>query len=213
MEANARLPKSVQLQFKNTLTQAANDQAERFAEGQGQLQELEHRLADLRGEVTTTEQNIVDDARQRADSFLADGRAAVSRNDAAGARQAIGALEALRDTLRQEYVLRLVTRPREQTGVWRIPGRSPGARNYYLIVEAVAPDGHLISVPVTSEEDGRTQEATKWGVRVSEDVFDQVRRDMNDDGIVQRNILGEKRRGRFAVDYLMPVMGGAILAW
>jgi Family of unknown function (DUF6384) len=155
----------------------------------------------------------VDEARERADRILADGRAALSRNDAAGARQAIGDLETLRNALRQEYVLRIVSRPREPTGVWRIPPRNPNARNYYLIVEAVAPDGRLVSVPVTSEEDGRTDTVSRWGVRVSEDVFDAARRDKNDDGIVQRNILGEKRRGRLAVDYRMPVMGGAILTW
>jgi len=50
-------------------------------------------------------------------------------------------------------------------------------------------------------------------VRVSEDVFNQVRRDKNEDGIVQHNRLGEKRRGSLDVDYLMPVLGGAILSW
>ncbi|HKH34697.1 MAG TPA: DUF6384 family protein [Beijerinckiaceae bacterium] len=155
----------------------------------------------------------VNEARERADRILADGRAALSRNDAAGARQAIGELEALRNALHQEYVLRIVSRPREPTAVWRVPARNPNARNCYLIVEAVAPDGHLVKVPVTSEEDGRTDTVSRWGVRVSEAVFEEVRRDKNDDGIVQRSILGEKRRGQLAPDYRMPVMGGAILTW
>jgi hypothetical protein len=110
-------------------------------------------------------------------------------------------------------VLRIVSRPREPTAVWRVPARNPNARNYYLIVEAVAPDGHLVKVPVTSEEDGRTDTVSRWGVRVSEAVFEEVRRDKNDDGIVQRSILGEKRRGQLAPDYRMPVMAGAILTW
>jgi Family of unknown function (DUF6384) len=48
---------------------------------------------------------------------------------------------------------------------------------------------------------------------VSEDVALQVQRDKGDDGIVQRNRLGEKRRGSLDVDYLMPVLGGAITRW
>jgi hypothetical protein len=44
-------------------------------------------------------------------------------------------------------------------------------------------------------------------------VFNAVRRDKNDDGIVQRNRLGEKRRGALEVEYLMPVLGGTILQW
>ena len=152
-------------------------------------------------------------ARERADRLLADGKAAIARSDGEGARQAINDLEVLRADLRREYVLRIVSRPGEPTGVWRVPERNPAGRNYYLIVEAVAPDGRILSLPVTSEEDSRTVTASKWGIRVSEDVAMQVQRDRNDDGIVQRNRLGEKRRGQLDVSYLMPVLGGTITQW
>jgi hypothetical protein len=152
-------------------------------------------------------------ARERADRILEDGRAAVARGNAEGARQAINDLEILRADLRREFVLRIVSRPGEPTGVWRVPQRNPSGRNYYLIVEAVAPDGRVLTLPVTSEEDGRTAATSKWGVRVSAETAMQVQRDKNDDGIVQRNRLGEKRRGYLDVEYLMPVLGGAILEW
>jgi len=152
-------------------------------------------------------------ARERADQLLADGRAAIARQDANGARQAINDLEILRADLRREFVLRIVSRPGEPTGVWRVPPRNPSGRNYYLIVEAVSPDGRILSLPVTSEEDGQTATTSKWGVRVAEAVAMQVQRDKSDDGIVQQNRLGEKRRGSLDIDYLMPVLGGTILRW
>ncbi|MEE1654854.1 DUF6384 family protein [Microvirga sp. CF3062] len=152
-------------------------------------------------------------ARERADRLLAEGKTAIARNDADGARQALNDLEVLRAELRREYVLRIVSRPGEPSGVWRVPERNPAGRNYYLIVEPVAPDGRILSLPVTSEEDGRTVTASKWGVRVSETTAMQVQRDKNDDGIVQRNRLGEKRRGQLDVDYQMPVLNGAITQW
>jgi uncharacterized protein DUF6384 len=155
----------------------------------------------------------VDAARQRADQILADGRSALQRRDAAGARRAIEALEELRSDLRREYVLRIVSRPGEPSGVYRIPARNPQARNYYIVVEPVAPDGRILKLSVTSEEDGRTEVVSKWAVRVNQNVYSQVRRDKDDDGIVQDNRLGEKRRGRLDVEYLMPVLGGAILTW
>jgi hypothetical protein len=152
-------------------------------------------------------------ARERADRILADGKAALARKDAAGAQAAIGDLEVLRAALRREYMLRVVSRPGEPSGVWRVPQRNPIGRNYYLIVEAVTPDGRALSLPVTNEEDGRTETVSKWGVRVSEEVFEQIRRDKSDDGIVQKNRLGEKRRGHLDVDYLMPVLGGTLTRW
>ena len=149
----------------------------------------------------------------RAEEILADGRAALVRHDAEGAKAALGKLEELRAELRRSYALTIVSRPGEQTGVFRIPDRNRGARNYYVIVEAIGPDGKPIPMPVKSEEDGTTKTVTKWGVRVAEPVFEAVRRDKNDDGILQRNRLGEKRRGALDVDYAMPVLGGAITQW
>jgi len=153
----------------------------------------------------------VDEARVRADALLRDGRAALARNDAEGARQAIAKLEELRAELRREYVLRFVARG--DTGVMRVPARNRSARNLYIVVEPVAADGRVLSVPVTNEETGRIDTVSRWGVRVSREVFDAVRRDKNDDGIIQRNRLGEKRRGYLEVDYVIPVLGGAITAW
>jgi Family of unknown function (DUF6384) len=152
-------------------------------------------------------------ARERADTLLADGKAALARRNAAGAQQAIGDLEVLRASLRREYTLRVVSRPGEPSGVWRVPQRNPTGRNFYLVVEAVTPDGRALSMPVTNEEDGRTETVARWGVRVTEDVFEQIRRDKNDDGIVQRNRVGEKRRGHLEVEYVMPVLGGTITRW
>jgi hypothetical protein len=155
----------------------------------------------------------VDAARARADQLLADGQAALRRRDAAAGRKAVTDLEALRTTLTQEYWLRIISRPGEQTAVWRVPQRNPNARNYYALVEAVLPNGSLLSLPVQSEEDGRTTTVAKFGVRVSADTFNQIARDKQDDGIVQRNRLGEKKRGELDVNYAFPIMGGRITTW
>jgi len=155
----------------------------------------------------------VENARARADQVLADGQAALRRRDVAGGRKAVTDLEALRATLVQEYWLRIISRPGEQTAIWRVPARNPNARNYYALVEAVAPDGRVLSLPVQNEEDGRSESVAKFGVRVPPDVFNQIARDKQDDGIVQRNRLGEKRRGELDVSYAMPVMSGTITKW
>ena len=82
-------------------------------------------------------------ARTRAEQLAADGRAALNRRDAAGVQQAITDLETLRADLRRQYALRIVSRPNEPSGVFRVPERNRNARNYYLIVEPVTPDGQV----------------------------------------------------------------------
>ncbi|MDQ4060538.1 MAG: DUF6384 family protein, partial [Pseudomonadota bacterium] len=82
-----------------------------------------------------------DAARERADRLAADGRAALDRRDTAAARQAIAALETLRAELPREYTLRIVgvaSKPKPQVLHERI---------LYLIVEAVTPDGGILSMP------------------------------------------------------------------
>jgi Family of unknown function (DUF6384) len=155
----------------------------------------------------------VESARTRANQILADGRAALARKDAAGGRKAITDLEALRTALTQEYTLRIVSRPGEQTAVWRVPRGNPNARNYYAIVEAIDANGRALTLPILSEEDTKTASVTKFGVRVSADVFEAIARDKREDGIVQRNRLGDKKRGELDVTYTMPVMGGFITQW
>ena len=58
------------------------------------------------------------------------------------------------------------SRPGESSGVWRRPPGSSQARNYYVIVEPLAPDGTSVSIPVRNEETGALETVSKFGVRV-----------------------------------------------
>jgi hypothetical protein len=152
-------------------------------------------------------------ARLKADVLLADGQRAIGTGDRTAAAKARSELSTLADNLSREYTLTIVSRPGEPTAVWRQPPGRTGARNYYLIVEAVAPDGRRLTVPVRDEETGQTVMASKFGVRVSESTYEAVRKDKADDGIVQNNRFGIKKRGTLDVDYQMPFEGGFITRW
>lgn len=153
------------------------------------------------------------DAKAQAAAFVADGKNALAASDVAKARKAVAALEDLRARLSTSYVLKIVSKPGATSGVWRIPDVNETARNYYLIVEAVAPDGQVLKLPVRDEEGGKTETVTQWGVRVPEATFNSVRADKLDDGIIQNDILGEKRRGMLKPEFRMPVLDGAITEW
>ncbi len=152
----------------------------------------------------------VEGARTQAAALLRDGKNALTRNDAAAAQTAVDSLAALQTKLVQTYDLRIVL---NDSGVWRIPDANENARNYYLIVEAVAPDGQTLTMPIKSEEDGRTYNVSAWGVRVPEATFDAVRRDKQDNGIIENRTLGQKPRGELDPRYRMTVLGGTITSW
>jgi hypothetical protein len=152
-------------------------------------------------------------AKARADALLADGERAIRDKDRLSMQRAAGDLKALREDVLREYVLTIVSRPGETSGVWRRPKDNPQGRNYYLVVEAIAPNGQKLTLPVRNEENALVETVEKFGVRVPQATFDAVAADKRDDGIVQRNRFGTKKRGMLAPDYQMPFEGGMITKW
>jgi hypothetical protein len=179
-----------------------------------ELRAIEELPADLQGAyqgilATTEDPKAIADARE----LVTTGEASLERRDYDDARAAVTDLRALNDRLQQQYELRVVSRPGELSGVYRIPDLNSGARNYYLIVEAIAPNGAPLELPVRNEEDGRTERVSKWGLRVDEDAFNRVAADKGDDGIIQQAVVGEKRRGALDPQYSVSTTGAAITRW
>lgn len=174
--------------------------------------------AALPGELTALHDAVLavaraEPARERAGSYLATAQAALRDGDENAARKMRTALEDLRSTLEQEYTLRIVSRPGERSGFWRIPDDNPDAQNFYLVVEALDAQGAPVTVQVTNEETGQAERVTQWGLRVAESVYRRVAADKKDDGIIQNNRFGAKRRGHLEPDYEIPTTGAAVTKW
>ena len=153
------------------------------------------------------------EAKAKATALATDAERAIRAGDRAAMVKVNGELAQLQQDLLREYSLTIVSRAGESTGIWRRPPQGGLARNYYLIVEAIAPDGRKLSLPIRNEETGMVETVSKFGVRVPEETFQAVARDKRDDGIVQKNRFGVKRRGTLTVDYEMPFEGGFITKW
>ena len=178
----------------------------------------ERALSTLPTDLQTAYQTVVSTTKDpkalgEAQQFLAAGEAAYAQRDLGGAGAAVGELRGLEATLQQQYELRIVSRPGERSGVYRVSAENASARNYYLIVEAIAPGGAPLTVPIRDEEDGRTAPVRKWGLRVDEATYDKVAADKRDDGIIENNVVGEKHRGELDPQYTVATTGAAITKW
>ena len=155
----------------------------------------------------------VQTALEIAQPLVERGKAAAERGDREDALEIIGRLEDIRDTLVAEYSIRIVNRPGESTGIWRFPEENTDATNYYLVVEAFDAAENQLTLPIENEETGQTEEVSTWAIRVPEPTYESVRIDRQDDGIIQRDVLGFKQYGFLDTDYTMPVLDGAITQW
>ncbi|NLV25391.1 MAG: hypothetical protein GXY54_11500 [Deltaproteobacteria bacterium] len=169
-------------------------------------------------EITSLRQALLSDAKEpqvraQVEGLFAEAKKAAERGDSQAGQKAAAQLSRLAEQVRLSYELRVVSREGVPSGVWRIPDVNTGARNYYVIVEAVGSDGRRLKLPILNEEDNRTELVEMWGLRVDGAVFEKIRRDKADDGIIQNNRFGVKKPGYLLPEYRFPTTGGAITHW
>lgn len=139
---------------------------------------------------------------------------AVNTIDSQGrATESVARLESLAEALAGSYSYRIVNRSGTRSGVWRQHDKSPGVKNFYLVVEALDQDGRAKPLPILNEETGKTEVVTIFGVRVPEDAFHAVAADKKDNGLIENDLLATKPRGTLTPEFAMPVQGGYITHW
>ncbi len=151
--------------------------------------------------------------KTRISTLRDDGMAALKAKDSREAKNISDALTALGDDLNQNYIVRIVSRPGESSGVFRIPDDAPETRNYYLIVEGIDARGQTVNILVNSEEDQKSKRVSVWGVRVPYRVYQNVSADKRDDQIIQNAVIGVKKRGFLKPTYTIETDGSQILDW
>ncbi len=147
-------------------------------------------------------------------SVAAEGQRAVANDDHGAARTQVATLKDINAKLAQEYDVRIVVRPDEDSGFWRQDPSRPSGMHYYLVVEAVAPGGRVLKVPVTSIENQKTKDVSKWAQRVNKETYDRMAAEKSaSGGIITNDILGHKARGELEPRWDTPVPGGALTDW
>lgn len=156
---------------------------------------------------------VEDGVAPAAAATAADGQTAAASGNLEVARRAVQTLEQVLTELQQTFEVRIVSRPGEDTGVTRIPDANSRTENFYLIVEAIGPNGQVITRRIRNEEDQGFDEVSRWGVRVPEVVWEAVAADKRNDGIVQDSLMGEKPRGYLNIQWSKPTLDGFLTSW
>ena len=157
-------------------------------------------------ELNDSDRDRISAARTLAEAALRVGNTQI-------AEPALERLELAADQLTQAYELRIASGEGVRSGIWRYPVDNPDGRNYYLVVEAISEFGLPLALPISNEETQKIETVTRYAVRVPESVYEAVKADKLDNGLIDDAIVGSKRRGTLDVDFKMPVAGGYITRW
>jgi hypothetical protein len=164
--------------------------------------------------VERIEQISTDNAlKAKAESLRLEAKRALAVGDTERAKKAFASLDALLKRLEKVFRVRIVQEAGKPSGIWRIPPKNPNGRNYYLIVEAVDEAGNKVPWRILNEEDSSYAVTTRWAIRVPEAIYRSVAQDKRDDGIIQKRTVGRKVRGKYEIDYNIPLAGGTITKW
>lgn len=153
------------------------------------------------------------DVVSQAQQQLTLAQQAIETEDFDSAQQSLTAMQEVNQALQLSYSIRVLSKPNQNSGVWRVPDINESGRNYYLIVEAVDANNKVVTLPILSEETNQRVNKEQWGLRVNEQTFYEVARDKQDDGIIQSNIVGEKKVGYLQPEFSIATTGGTITEW
>ncbi|MEQ8209665.1 MAG: DUF6384 family protein [Lacipirellulaceae bacterium] len=106
--------------------------------------------------------------------------------------------EKLLAALMRQYELTIPSTPGEESAfpMDYTDANSKTVRSgYYVIVEARAPDGTAVKVPIRDRQTGKTNSTSRWAEQVPEDVYNRLKADKQADGLLDERIFGIKKRG------------------
>lgn len=144
--------------------------------------------------------------RTEASRLFEAATAASAADDVAIVTDSAARLERLQAQLGEEYEIRIVSRPGERSGIDAYFEDEAGKRvsGYYLIVEAITPEGRTLTRSIHDAELDEDRSVRKWGEQVPKAVYDRIADDKRADGVVDDRRFARKQRGRLDEEVLIP---------
>lgn len=186
--------------------------AERDREEIKRKAEVSARLLPQLEAVTSGPLSEVKDAKAKAalSDIVAQMRDAANDGNEPGYQRAYERFKSFAGYIRSPYKIQIVNRNGVQTGFARTNDRS-GAKTWYLVVEAVSPTGVAYPLEIKDRITGSMRTTATWAIRVSENVIRAVKRDKEEDGVLDRNIAGSKAAGTLDIVWTMDAFDGQTL--
>lgn len=179
------------------------------------------RVEDLAAAIDRTGRDVRELAADEAvapevDRLAAEAEVHRKRDDAEGLEAVRKNLADLEKRLGEAYTVGVVSGANRKSAVdryYRDPGRdSRRIAGYYLIVEARAPDGTVLTRRIHDDQDDSYKDVATWAERVPEAVFERLKQDKRKNGTLNETAFAVKRKGYPEEEITMPGPDGKPLA-
>jgi len=119
----------------------------------------------------------------------------------------------LTDEIKLPLTIKIVDRPKVMAGVFRMRNNDPKTKVFYLVVEALRPDGTAVPRQIRNVETDRTETVSLWAIRVSEGTYQKVAADKKNDGFINEREVGTKPAGALDIVWSVTTGGETITKW
>ncbi|MCX6709450.1 MAG: DUF6384 family protein [Candidatus Woesearchaeota archaeon] len=143
-------------------------------------------------------------AKDKGQTLYSEAGQYIKTSDVKKLEETVNKILELDQTLKEEYTL-IIT-----GGVWRYKNSNTSIKNYYLLMHAQDSKGNELTMNITNEETGKTKKVTEWGERVPKGAYDAVGEDDSDNGIIDNNIFGIKKKGFITEEIIMRYLGKSL---
>lgn len=137
----------------------------------------------------------------------------LAKGDVVSAKAAVSDLRSLLAFAAMPLSISIVDRQGVKSGVERTS--NSGGRAWYVIAEALDGAGNPVPVHSTSVEDGTSRVVSIFGIQVPQATFEQVKKDKQDNGLIDDRAIGVKKANTLGFDLNSKAnsSGSMILEW
>lgn len=109
--------------------------------------------------------------------------------------------------------LNIVDKTGVNSGLYRYYNNNQNIKTYYLVVQATDDNNKSYPLYITSVEDGRTVQKNMFAIKVTENKYEEVKKDKLSDGIINDRFVGIKKVGHIKFNYIPNVSESFIYNW
>lgn len=152
-------------------------------------------------------------AKEAIEAAVGDVTAAARTGNEPSFWRSMVKLDAIVEEVRTPLTIKIVDRPNQKSGVWRMKNGDTRTKQFYLVVEAIKPDGSAQVRKVRNVETDRVESVSVWAINVLETVYNTYAMEKKATGLIKARAIGSKKAGSLEVDWGVQTTGAAITSW